>query len=234
MSFPDIIILAGGKGTRLQSVVNDVPKPMAPIISKPFLWYLLNFLKRGGANRIVLAVGYKKESIFDFFGDEFLGMELVYVVEDEPLGTGGAIAKAMSYCQTDNVLVYNGDTFFDAAPKLLLDFHLDHKAALSLFLKPILNPDRYGTVTFTDNIISEFKEKQEGLASGLINAGIYCINRAKLRLPERPIFSFENEVLEPYATQKALFGLINDAYFIDIGIPDDYKKANDTFGEMGY
>lgn len=234
MSFPDIIILAGGKGTRLQSVVNDVPKPMAPIASKPFLWYLLHFLKRGGAKRIILAVGYKKEIIRDFFGNEFLGMALVYAIEDEPLGTGGAIAKALSYCETENVLVYNGDTFFDAAPQLLLDFHLEQKAALSIYLKPIENPDRYGTVTLTDKIISEFKEKQAGLTRGLINAGVYCINRNELNMPTSAVFSFEKDVLEPYATQKALYGLINDAYFIDIGIPEDYKKANDTFGEMGY
>jgi D-glycero-alpha-D-manno-heptose 1-phosphate guanylyltransferase len=234
MIFPDIIILAGGKGTRLQSVVNDVPKPMAPIASKPFLWYLLHFLKRGGAKRIVLAVGYKKESIVDFFGDAFLGMELVYAFEEAPLGTGGAIAKALSFCNTDNVLVYNGDTFFDAAPQLLLAFHLEQKAALSIYLKPIENPDRYGTVAISEKTITEFKEKQTGLSTGLINAGVYCINRKKIDMPSSPVFSFEKEVLEPYATQKALYGLINDAYFIDIGIPADYKKANDTFGEMGY
>lgn len=234
MSFPDIIILAGGKGTRLQSVVNEVPKPMAPIVSKPFLWYLLSFLKRGGAKRIVLAVGYKKESIIDFFGDEFMGMELVYVVEREPLGTGGAIAKALSICQTEQVLVYNGDTFFDAKPQLLLDFHLAQNSILTLYLKPIDYPDRYGTVVINDKQIIEFREKQKGLAAGLINAGVYCINKKQIQMPDTPVFSFEKEVLEPYATQQILYGLINDAYFIDIGIPEDYKKANDTFREMGY
>jgi D-glycero-alpha-D-manno-heptose 1-phosphate guanylyltransferase len=234
MSFPDVIVLAGGKGTRLQSVISDVPKPMAPIAGKPFLWYLLNFLKKGGAKRIVLSVGYKKESIIDYFGHEFNKMQLVYAEENEPLGTGGAIAHALSLCESDNVLVYNGDTFFNAPCQDLLHFHIKENNAISIYLKEIENPDRYGTVTLEKNVISAFKEKQEGLKNGLINAGVYCFNKKAIVFPKDKVFSFEKEILETYAKKQALGGLINNAYFIDIGIPEDYKKANETFEELGY
>jgi D-glycero-alpha-D-manno-heptose 1-phosphate guanylyltransferase len=234
MTLPDIVILAGGKGTRLRSVVADLPKPMAPVAGSPFLYYLLQFLQAKGARRIILATGYMHQSIESYFGDRLGNLELVYSVENEPLGTGGAIKKAIGLCQSKQVMVYNGDTLFLENPASLVDFQKESTADISIFLKPMNHPDRYGTVEMDGNVITRFKEKDPDLSEGLINAGVYCFSSDLLSSIQPPIFSFEQEVLEPYAKLKKISGYISDAYFIDIGIPEDYEKANQTFGNLVY
>lgn len=234
MTLPDIIILAGGKGTRLRSVVADLPKPMAPVAGNPFLHYLLQFLQVKGARRIILATGYMHYTIESQFGNSFGDLELVYSVENEPLGTGGAIKKAIGLCQSEQVLVYNGDTLFLENPSSLVDFQRESNAAISIFLKPMVRPDRYGTVEMYENIITRFKEKDPNLSEGLINAGVYSFSSDLLSSILPAVFSFEQEVLEPYAKLKKISGYISDAYFIDIGIPEDYEKANQTFGNLVY
>lgn len=220
------IILAGGMGTRLKSVVADKPKPMADINGKPFLYYLLQYAKTQGISHVVLAVGYLHQQIIDYFGHDFNGITLQYSIENDPLGTGGAIAQALDLCDPQTpVFIINGDTFFNTSlPELAKTF--DQKQAdLCIALKEMSNFDRYGTVQFDHNQqITAFNEKQH-CQHGYINAGIYLMKTNLLKTLNLPtIFSFEKEILEQINLFKT-FTYPSDAYFIDIGIPDDYLKA---------
>lgn len=230
----DAIILAGGLGTRLRSAVSELPKCMAPVAARPFLWYLLTSLKRQQCvGRVVLSVGYLREVIFSWIDevrDEF-PFEITYAVEETPLGTGGGIRLALDQCQSDDVLVLNGDTMYDVDLPSLLQSHAAFlEAAITLALKPMTHFDRYGTVTVgADGVITAFREKCP-CEAGNINGGVYVVRRSKLdmsHLPEK--FSFEKEVLEPHVAFRDLYAVVQEGYFIDIGIPDDYRKAQYEF-----
>lgn len=228
----EAIILAGGFGTRLQSVVKDVPKPMADINGKPFLEYLLVFLAKNGCKKVILSVGYKKESIIDFFKDSYLDMQVVYSVEDAPLGTGGAIRKAISLVDKDDVLVLNGDTFFLLDIAKMYEAHKKNGSKITMALKPMVDFDRYGSVSVDGDTIVSFEEK--GFKKeGLINAGAYLINRVLFQnLNELcDIFSFEKDFLEKYITTVKPTAFVQSGYFIDIGIPEDYEKAKETLDD---
>ena len=145
----EAIILAGGFGTRLASVV-DVPKPMAPINDIPFLEYLLNYLSKYNITKVHLALGYKHEVISTYFGATFKAIKLNYVIEDTPLGTGGAIKKALIHVESEAVFIINGDTFFDV-DLLEMGHYFDQKeASVMLALKPMQNFDRYGVVELNE------------------------------------------------------------------------------------
>lgn len=225
----EVIILAGGLGTRLRSVVSEVPKCMAPVAGKPFLWYLLKYLTRYDVSRVILSVGYLREVIFrwiDEVGDEF-PFSFDYAVEEEPLGTGGGIKLALSKALTQDVVILNGDTFFDVNLNELMDFHKLAPSVVTIALKPMRDFDRYGRVIVdtVDGRIVEFKEK-EHCEEGMINGGVYVASKLNLPLKDYPErFSFEKAVLEPLTAQGKIFGLIQEGYFIDIGIPEDYQKA---------
>lgn len=235
----EAIILAGGMGTRLQSVVRDVPKPMADVNGRPFLAYLLDYLANQGIGRVVLSVGYRHESIISFFGNSFAGMDLSYAIETEPLGTGGAIIKSLPFVSSEDVFILNGDSFF---PICLDDFYLFHRVTNSLFsiaLKQIDDASRYGRVELNGKgCITGFAEKQEGVA-GLINAGLYLTRVSSLTscsLPEK--YSLEKDYMERFYLNGKFFGKQFEAFFIDIGIPEDYLKFIDiassgVFGSDG-
>lgn len=155
----EAIILAGGFGTRLQQVVSDVPKPMAPINQKPFLEYILDDLKRKGISKIVLAVGYKREIIKNHFKEEYKGIKIKYSEENLPLGTGGAIKKALSYCETDDIFILNGDTFFDVDFIKMKRKHQKNHNDLTIAIKEMEKIDRYGTVIVKNEQIIKFEEK---------------------------------------------------------------------------
>jgi len=217
----EAIVLAGGLGTRLQSVVSDVPKPMAPIGNKPFLEFILKYLKKNGITRVVLSVGYKWEVIKEHFGDTFENIELIYSVEDEPLGTGGGIKKAISKVISEQVYIINGDTFFDVDLKLL---SLKENSKLQLSLKKMYDFDRYGAVEVVDNKVIKFSEKSYREV-GKINGGIYIVSKDifnNFTLNEK--FSFE-EFMEENIKGLNITAKIFEGYFIDIGIPQDYAKA---------
>jgi D-glycero-alpha-D-manno-heptose 1-phosphate guanylyltransferase len=224
------IILAGGLGTRLRSAVPDLPKCMAPVAGKPFLQHLIEYLQQAGINHFIFSLGYMHEVILDFLQTNYPNLSYDYVVEDEPLGTGGAIQKACHKCEAKNVLIANGDTMFKADVKKLFSFHLQHHADCTIALKPMYNFDRYGVVEIdADAHIKTFKEKQH-YSEGLINGGIYIVNKTSLlslSLPER--FSFEKDYLEKYCQAQNMMGLIAEDYFIDIGIPEDFERANREF-----
>lgn len=217
------IILAGGKGTRLRSVVSDIPKPMAPIGQKPFLAFLLDFLKANDIQTVILGVGYKAEVIKKYFGATYHGMDLLYSYEDSPLGTGGAIAKAMRLVQEDQVFVLNGDSFIDISLRRLRQKAKETKSAFLMTIKEMQDFDRYGTVELDGDRVTQFNEKQP-VKAGFINAGVYLMQKDLLaEFPEK--FSFEQEFMEKKVSQMPFYSLATDGYFIDIGIPSDYALA---------
>lgn len=175
----EAIILAGGFGTRLQAVVNDVPKPMAPINRLPFLNYVFDYLKFYKIQHVVLSTGYLSEKIVEFYKDEFKGIKISYAKEETPLGTGGGIRNAMTKCKTDDVLVLNGDSFFDVDIKTHYRNHIFKQADCTLALRKVDNAARYGTIQLGRlNRIAAFKEKDNKEVEGLINGGVYILNRA--------------------------------------------------------
>ncbi|NUM31644.1 MAG: NTP transferase domain-containing protein [Bacteroidetes bacterium] len=232
-SLPDTIILAGGLGTRLQSIVKDVPKPMALIAGKPFLYWLLKYLSAFYPSKIILSTGYLNHTVKNYFKNTFDNIKIAYSNEDEPLGTGGAIKKALNYCNTENCLILNGDTMFTIDYNSFLNFHIENKNDFTMVLKKIENSGRYGTVKLNGHKIEAFAEKTENAKSGLINAGIYLLGKALInKLPNEEKFSFEKDFLEKKVNDIKLSGWVSDGYFIDIGIPEDYNKANNEFQKL--
>lgn len=221
----EAIVLAGGFGTRLAHIVSDVPKPMAPVCGRPFLRFLLDNLQQKGIERVVLATGYKWECIENYFGEHYRGMKIIYSPEDTPLGTGGAVKKALSMCREDWVAVLNGDTYFP------VDFSAMEKAArpgsIVLAAKRMRNFDRYGTLEVSDGYVASFREKAP-CQDGLINGGVYLMERTALTAIPEEKFSFETAVLEPFAAQGRVLAVEDEGYFIDIGVPEDYALAQET------
>lgn len=226
MDLNQAIILAGGLGTRLRSVVSDLPKCMAPVAGQPFLFYVINHLRLQGIEEFIFSLGYKHELIESYLKDQFSTMKYQCIVEDEPLGTGGAIRAACEKASTNQVLVVNGDTLFSINVETVEAAHQQSKAACTVALKPMLQFDRYGVVELEPGSrIKSFREKQY-YETGLINGGTYILDVANLlekNLPQK--FSFEKDYLERLYKDGIVYGVIQDEYFIDIGIPEDYAKA---------
>lgn len=230
----EAIILAGGLGTRLRSVVSDMPKCMAPVAGKPFLHYVISSLQKNGIENFIFSVGYMHEAIEIYLLHNYAELKYSISLEEEPLGTGGAIKLACSKALGKDIIVANGDTIFKINCDLLSQFHKEKNAACTLSLKPMVNFDRYGVVELNEDYsIKSFKEKQ-WYQSGLINGGVYALNVEKFlkeNLPEK--FSFESDYLKknilPSNQSPKLYGIIQDEYFIDIGIPEDYERAQKDF-----
>jgi D-glycero-alpha-D-manno-heptose 1-phosphate guanylyltransferase len=222
----EAVVLAGGLGTRLRSVIEELPKCMAPVAGRPFISYVLDYFQQKGVSRFILALGYKHEAIQSYVSSHYAAGLFRYSIEQAPLGTGGAIRLACFEASSDSVLVLNGDTFFGVDPGALASFHIEHEAECTLALKPMKDFDRYGAVSLRDDKrIEKFQEKKY-YQSGLINGGVYMVKRESMldeRLPEK--FSFEKDYLETYYDSRRMFGMVQDRYFIDIGIPSDYEIA---------
>ncbi|MCC6722453.1 MAG: nucleotidyltransferase family protein [Bacteroidia bacterium] len=230
---PEVIILAGGMGTRLQSVIKDVPKPMAMVANKPFLYWLINYVSKFNPPKIIISTGHLSQTIKDFFGTAFGEITIEYSHEEYPLGTGGAIKKALHKCNTQNCIVLNGDSIFKIDFNSFFKFHKIHNSNFSMALKLVDNPYRYGTVELIKDRIIGFREKDNTLKKGLINTGIYLFSKNIYDLmPKDEKFSFEKDFLEKKLDFINFKGYISDGYFIDIGIPDDYKKANYEFPQI--
>lgn len=228
----EAVILAGGFGTRLQKVVHDVPKPMAPVAGKPFLSYLLDQLDRQGCTHAILAVGYKREVIQNFFGTGYKHISLSYSVEETPLLTGGALKKALQMVTEDEVFVLNGDTFFSVDFSKMIDFHKQVHSDATLAVKGLHDFSRYGTVQFGDDYrIARFVEKK-ACEKGFINGGVYILNRNLFDDISQAKFMMEKDFLEKYVDSKVFSAFLCDGYFIDIGIPEDYAKANKEFTKL--
>lgn len=223
----DVIILAGGLGTRLRSVVSDVPKCMAPVGGRPFLAWILQWLRQYEVNRIILSLGYMNQVVTDWINAENKEKTPVdWVIEETPLGTGGGIKLAMSKVESNRVIILNGDTFFNVNLNAFHTFSEKSGVPLSVALKPMKDFDRYGSVTLSaDCRIMSFNEKKH-CDEGLINGGIYCLDSHAELFDCKPCkFSFEKEILEPMSQVGNIAGYVSDTGFIDIGIPQDYELA---------
>lgn len=221
----EAIVLAGGLGVRLAARVSGLPKAMAPVAGRPFLEILLRQLERAGCKRVVLSVGYLHSVIEDHFGAVFGGMELDFAVEESPLGTGGAIRKALTMAREEAVLVLNGDTFLAADYAQMLRFHAAEGVAMTMAVTEQPDIARYGGVVMSGGRVVGFEEKGRS-GPGWINAGAYVLNR-NLEwpgdLPER--FSFENEFLGPRIAEIGPAAYEVRGYFLDIGVPEDFDRA---------
>ncbi|MGB0910105.1 MAG: nucleotidyltransferase family protein [Nitrospirales bacterium] len=221
------IILAGGLGTRLQPVIHNIPKPMAPIRGRPFLAFILDHLSDQSIDHVILSVGYRHEVILDYFGTRYKSLHIDYSIEETPLGTGGAIRQALEYVTDDKAFCLNGDTFLKLDYGKALQVHQEQDGTMmTLVLKKENDVSRYGTVTIKDNGIISFQEKH-GTGKGLINAGHYILSKTlfdEFKLPK--VFSFENDFLHPFCHTIHVRQITTDGSFIDIGIPEDYQRAN--------
>lgn len=225
----DVIILAGGLGTRLREVVSDVPKVMAPVNSRPFLDILLDFLNKWSCIRkVIIAVGYMGDKIIkEYMNRSEYNFEILFSVEKELLGTGGAIKRALKYAETDNVLALNGDTYMDVNLKDFIEFHKSKNADMTIVLKEVENANRYGLVKIDDNNkVIFFREKQPASERGYINAGMYVFERRLFdSIKDGKVLSLEKELL-PLFLKKKIYGYVSNGKFIDIGIPETYITAN--------
>ncbi len=227
------IILAGGLGTRLRSVVYDIPKSMADINGRPFLEFQIDTLIAQGIKEIVLSVGYKSEVIINHFGEHYKDTPIRYVMEDEPLGTGGAIMKSLDEVDDGCIYVLNGDSIFMVDLVEMMAQHTAMGSDATLALKPMTHFSRYGRVVINEeNRVINFLEKQP-CDEGLISGGIYLVDVPSLKsltFPEK--FSIERDYFEKHLTHHNIAGHLSDGYFLDIGIPEDYQRAQEDFHSL--
>jgi len=220
----EAIVLAGGLGTRLKQIVPDLPKPMAPIAGRPFLEILLTALARKGFTRVVLSLGFMADKISAHFGDRYAGMALAYEVEQQPLGTGGAIRAALLRCAADHVFVFNGDTYLDLEVDELEELWQRSRRPV-IVVREVPDTARFGRVEMNGGQVTAFLEK--GMAgTGLINAGCYVLPRRALEaFPLGQNFSIETEYLAKELGRIYFDGFVTCGRFIDIGVPEDYARA---------
>jgi D-glycero-alpha-D-manno-heptose 1-phosphate guanylyltransferase len=222
----EAIILAGGFGTRLQHILPDLPKPMANVNGKPFLDYLLDRLIAYRFTHVILSTGYLHEKIEHHYGSQYRQLRLAYARERKPLATGGAVAFALSKCRTDHVFVLNGDTLFSIDMDDFSSFYRQKQTAFAMALREVADVARYGSVeTDPENRIVRFREKNQQSGKGFINGGVYLMNRNLLDGWDGQPFSFEKDFLEKQYPTQLFHAKPYSAYFIDIGVPEDYARA---------
>jgi len=222
----EAIILAGGFGTRLREAVPDLPKPMAPIADKPFLAWQLDYLIKLGVSRFILSVGYKAEKIRTHFGNSYKDVEIVYVEETEPLGTGGAIQYALKEATQERVFVLNGDTLCEANLASLRVLNVNNPNGVGIVVKYVENAGRYGASAFDEetSLVTRFGEKSSA-DPGYINAGIYDVPASLFdAITTTAPFSFETSVIQQLVGNN-LYAQAAGDFFIDIGIKDDFLNA---------
>lgn len=218
----EAIILAGGFGTRLQQVVKDVPKPMAPINSRPFLEILLEHCLSNGISRVVISVGYLAEKVIAHFGSGYKNITIEYSIETEPLGTGGAVLQSMRLIQAENFFVLNGDTYLDVNYNSVAQYYHGHPIIVGC---QVDDTSRYGSLKLDEkNKVVGFNEKGQ-CGQGIINAGCYYFSKDNFSDISKEKFELEKEFLFYYVQQKQVDCYVSDGKFIDIGIPEDYFQA---------
>jgi D-glycero-alpha-D-manno-heptose 1-phosphate guanylyltransferase len=226
MTTNEAIVLAGGMGSRLKVVLPEIPKCMAPVNGKPFLTFVLDYLANQGISKVILSVGYRKEQIISFFGNKYGSLSIEYAIENEPMGTGGAVKLALDFCQLENVLVLNGDTYFNTDLAEMENMHFKLSADVTIAVKHMPDTGRYGSVKVGPNgRILSFNEKDPSLGSGLINGGIYLLNRKINNNFSLQKFSLENDFFKALTSKLNFYVFQSDGFFIDMGIPEDYVKA---------
>ncbi len=227
----EAIVLAGGLGSRLRPVVPDLPKPMALVAGRPFLEILLTLLVERGFAHVVLSLGYMAQHVSDHFGDQFASMRLTYEVEDTPLGTGGAVRRALRRCESKHVYVLNGDTYLDLEFSEV-ECHWQQVQGPIIVAREVPDTARFGRLDTADGRVLGFSQK--GVAGpGLINAGCYVFPRdIACGFPRAEAFSLETDVLAKLVTQRPLHCFVSRGKFIDIGVPEDYARAQSELAEL--
>lgn len=224
----EAIVLSGGLGTRLREAVPNLPKSMAPVAGRPFLEILLTKLAQNGFKRIILALSFMADKIIDHFGQEFAGMEIVYVVEDAPLGTGGAVKLAMLASIQEHVFIFNGDSFLDLEVNKVDEQWQLHKRPIIVGCQ-VPDTARYGRLLTKAEVVIGFTEK--GVTGpGIINAGCYVLNQGQLdSFADNLAFSLETDFFAKVVKKIEIDVFVSSGYFIDIGIPEDYARAQIEF-----
>ena len=226
----EAIILAGGFGTRLREVVPSLPKPMAPIAGRPFLEILLLSLSRKGFTRVILSLGFMAAKISEYFGERFAGMDLSYVVEASPLGTGGAVRLGLSVSEEDHVFIFNGDTFLDLEVGAI-EHHWQKNRHPIIVGREVSDTSRYGCLLTENNQVKDFAEK--GVGPGLINAGCYVFDQRQLDcFLLNEAFSLESTFLVNLVARTEVDVFVTKGLFIDIGIPSDYTLAQKLLADL--
>jgi len=223
----EVIILAGGFGTRLKSRVKDIPKPMAKVNGKPFLNYILDYLVGYNTQRVVFSLYYKANVIKQYFKNRYKDIEILYSIDHEAFGTGGSIKTALLHTREENVIIINGDTFFQVYLNDLLSIHIQNLNDITMSLKPMQNIDRYGSVKVdgSGRILSLKKQSQN--TPGLIDGGVYIVNRRVIHyFKDKTHFSFNDFINNNIRNLKIGSMTINEL-FIDIGVPEDYDRAQE-------
>ena len=222
------VILAGGLGTRLRSVVPDLPKPMANIGGRPFLEYLMDYWIEQGVSQFILSVGYKKKLIIDYFGSSYKRVPVVYAEESEPLGTGGALVLAAQGLK-EPFLLLNGDTYFEVSFDELKDFHQKSGSICTIALFRATEANRYGTI-IKDHLgrVQQIKTAKSQIGE-LANGGVYLVDPIgldPLKFSPGDKYSLEDEILNNLINSGSMvMGIEQGSVFLDIGIPADYSSA---------
>jgi D-glycero-alpha-D-manno-heptose 1-phosphate guanylyltransferase len=219
------VVLCGGLGTRLGELTRETPKPLLNVAGKPFVAHVLEELQNGGVSHACLAVSFQWQKLKAALGDRWNGLPLSYSVEEEPLGTGGAIRKALTSFNWPEALIANGDTLVEANLQHMHDLACRLNADVVLALKHVADTARYGRINLLPNSkVASFSEK--GLTGpGLINAGLFWIRADILATIPQTVFSFEQDFMMARLQEFSIYGLPTDGYFIDMGIPEDLAKA---------
>ena len=228
----EAMILAGGFGTRLRSVVADLPKVLAPVAGRPFITRLLDQLSLTGITRVVLCTGYRAELVEQTLGENYGGMTLQYSQEPQPLGTGGAIRLALNKIDAPQVIVMNGDSYCDADLAEHIETHRLRAAKASLLLTEVADTSRFGRVEFdATGRVERFVEKGQSAGLGWINAGIYLFQRDLLDMiePQRAV-SLEYEIFPQLIERGELYAAPLGRRFLDIGTPESFAAAEKFFG----
>jgi len=229
-SYTTAVILAGGLGTRLRSVVPDRPKVLANILDRPFLTFLLDQLVSANIRNVVLCTGYMSDDVYEEMGNAYKSLTLTYSKENYPVGTGGALRLALPHLNSDPVLIMNGDSFVNIDLTVYLDWFLKKNCQASLLLTKVPETNNYGKVIVAeDDLLLTFEEKGSNSGPGWINAGVYILNKSLIEtIPAGTPFSLEREFF-PKLANKELYGYRFEGKFIDIGTPETFALAEDFF-----
>lgn len=240
----NILILAGGLGTRLQAVVPETPKVIAEVCGRPFIFFLFDFLKEQGSTQVSLLVAHRSEQIKQVCGGQYQGLSINYFEEESPMGTGGAVIKAAqslaSSSHSQEILVLNGDSLCVCELNEFVSWSRQRKAAGSIVLHEVKTCERYGKVELSPSgLISSFDEKNHK-GPGLISAGVYYFQLPALRqfmsqlnTTPKPTISLEKEIFPELLKNQQLHGYPGRiSYFIDMGTPESYKQAQEELHQF--
>lgn len=230
----DVVILCGGLGTRLRSVVSDRPKPMAEVNGRPFLDRLMTYVADYGFRRFILCIGHMGDRIKQYYGERDMHpLTVLFSEESEPLGTGGAVKHAEPFIRSDHFLLMNGDSWCPVDLQDLLEFHRGKESLASLVLVRVEEADNYGTITLgEDSRVIGFEEKRDIGGDGPVNGGIYLLRKEFLGfIPSERKLSLECDIFPRILTER-VYGYVTNKRLIDIGVPERYDMAQQYFKEV--